>query len=151
MLHPTIREEIKKAMLAKDAVRLETVRGILAACTNELVAKKRTPQEMLSDDEVLIVIRRLAKQRRDSIEQFEKGNRADLAEKEKQELAILEAFLPAMIGEEEITKIALAKKEELGIAAGDASKIGVLTGAVMKELKGSADGAMVKKVVEGLI
>jgi uncharacterized protein YqeY len=85
MIHEQIREEIKKAMLAKDAVRLITMRGLLAAFTNELVATRRTPQEILTDEQALKVIKRAANQRTDSIEQFEKGNRKDLADKEKAE------------------------------------------------------------------
>lgn len=149
MLHDTIKEEIKKAMLAKDTVRLETMRSVSAAFTNELVAKKRTPQEKLADDDALAVIKRLAKQRKDSIEQFEKGGRQDLADKEKQELGILEAFLPAMMSKEEIRKVAEAKKAELGIA--DKSKLGQLVGAVMKELKGKADGNDVKEVADEML
>lgn len=149
MLHDTIKEEIKKAMLAKDTVRLETMRSVSAAFTNELVSKKRTPQEKLADDDALAVIKRLAKQRKDSIEQFEKGGRQDLADKEKQELGILEAFLPAMMSKEEIRKVAEAKKAELGIA--DKSKLGQLVGAVMKELKGKADGNDVKEVADEML
>jgi hypothetical protein len=148
MLHQQIKDEIKKAMMAKEALRLETMRGLLAAFTNELVATKRTPQEMLTDEEVLKVMKRAANQRKDSIEQFEKGGRPELAEKEKAELAIIEAFLPQMMSKDEIRKIAEAKKAELG--ATDKSKMGMFMGALMKELKGCADGNDVKEVVEGL-
>ena len=143
-----IRDEIKKAMLAKEALRLEVMRGLLAAFTNELVATKRTPQEPLPDEDALKVIKRAANQRKDSIEQFEKGNRKDLAEKERAELAIIETFLPKMMGKDEIRKVAEAKKAELGVT--DKSKMGIFMGAVMKELKGQADGADVKEVVESL-
>jgi len=149
MIHERIKDEIKKAMLARDTVRLETVRGVSAAFVNELVATKRTPQEKLSDDEAIAVMKRLAKQRKDSIEQFEKGGRQDLADKEKQELAILGSFLPAGIGRDEIRRIAEAKKAELGIT--DKSKMGILVGAVMKELKGKADGGDVREVVEQMM
>lgn len=148
MLHQQIKDEIKKAMLAKDARMLETMRGLSAAFTNELVAMKRTPQDVLTDEEALKVIKRAANQRKDSIEQFEKGGRADLAEKEKEELAIIEAFLPQMMSKDEIRKIAEAKKTELG--AIDKSKMGMFMGALMKELKGQADGNDVKEVVESL-
>ncbi len=143
-----IREEIKKAMFAKDQLRLETMRGLLAAFTNELVATKRTPQEPLPDEDALKVIKRASNQRKDSIDQFEKGGRKELADKERAELAIIETFLPKMISKDEIRKIAEAKKAELG--ATDKSKMGVFMGAVMKELKGRADGAEVKEVVESL-
>ncbi len=148
MLHEQIKGEIKKSMMAKEALRLETMRGLLSAFTNELVATKRTPQEMLTDEEVLKVMKRAANQRKDSIEQFEKGGRPELAEKEKAELAIIETFLPQMMSKDEIRKIAEAKKAELG--ADDKSKMGMFMGALMKELKGRADGNDVKEVVEGL-
>lgn len=143
-----IKEQIKQAMLARDSVRLNVLRGILTAFTNELVAKGKKPQDALADEDCINVIRRLSKQRKDSIEQFEKGGRVDLAENERAELAILETYLPQMMSKEEIKKVAEAKKAELGIS--DKAKIGMLTGAVMKELKGRADGNDVKEVLEAL-
>ncbi len=148
MIQNNIKEEIKKAMLARDTVRLNTLRGLSAAFTNELVAKGMKPQDELSDDDCLTVIRRLVKQRKDSIEQFKAGNRQDLVDSESAELAILETFLPQMMSEEEIRKVAEAKKVELGIA--DKSKLGMFVGAIMKDLKGKADGVIVKKVAEEL-
>lgn len=148
MLHQQIKDEIRKAMLAREPLRLETMRGLLSAFTNELVASKHTPQEILADDDALKVLKRAANQRKDSISQFEKGGRRELAEKEKAELAIIETFLPQMMSKDEIQKIAEAKKLERGIT--DKSKMGVLMGALMKELKNKADGNDVKEVVERL-
>jgi len=136
MLYEKIKEE------------LEVLRGVLAAFTNELVATGKTPQDVIDDDSALSVIKRLAKQRKDSIEQFEKGERKDLADKEREELTYLEKFLPEVMPKEEIQKIAERKKGELDIE--DKAKMGILMGAVMKELKGKADGSDVKEVVEGL-
>lgn len=149
MLHQKIKEEIKEAMLAKDAVRLGTMRGLVAAFTNELVAKRRKPQEELSDEEALDVIRRGVKQRKDSIEQFRKGNREDLAQSEEAEMKILQSYLPQMMVRDEVLKVAIAKKEELGIT--DKSKMGMFMGTLMKELKGKADGDVVKSVVEEVL
>jgi uncharacterized protein len=149
MLHARIKEEIKNAMRAKEQLKLDTLRGMLTAFTNELVATRRTPQEMLSDEEALAVVKRLAKQRKDSIEQFTKGGRPELAEKEAKELAIIEGYLPTMMGRADIEKIAEAKKTELGVT--DKSGLGKLIGAVMKECKGAADGSDVKAVVESLL
>lgn len=148
MLQDSIKGQIKEAMIAKDSVRLEVLRGISAACTNELVAKGRTPQEKLSDEEVIAVITRLSKQRKDSIDQFTKGGRQDLVEVEQAQLAILETYLPTMMSLDEILPIAKAKKESLRVA--DKTGMGKLVGAVMAELKGKADGADVKTVVESL-
>lgn len=132
-------------MLAKDEVRTMTLRGVQAEIQKELIAKKSTASEG-TDDEVLTIIKRLVKQRRDSIDQFEKGGRPELAESEKKELAVLQAYLPATMPKEEIRKVVLAKKAELGIA--DKSGAGKLIGAVSKELKGKAEGSDIKAVVD---
>jgi len=147
MLHKEIQKEVAEAMKAKDTVRLNTVRGLLSAFTNELVAKGRKPTEELNDEEVLEVIKRSVKQRKDSIEQFKKGGRDDLAEGEEAELKILEVYLPQMMSRDEIKPVAEEKVKEFG---GDKSKMGQIIGAVMKDLKGKADGADVKAVVESL-
>lgn len=147
-LHEQIKGELKDALKAKDQVKLRTVRSMLTAFTNELVATSRTPQAILEDNEVLAVIKRLAKQRKDSIEQYEAADRHDLSEPEKEELVVLESYLPQMMSQEQIRPIAEAKKTELNIT--DKSKMGMLVGAVMKELAGKADGADVKSVVESL-
>jgi uncharacterized protein YqeY len=144
-----IKNNMVEAMKAKDAVKLQTIRGIMSAFTNELVNLKRTPQDTLSDEEALAVIRRAVKQRKDSIEQFVQGGRPELAEDEKAELAILETYLPAMMSEEEVMKIALAKKAEMGEI--EKSKAGQFVGMLMKDLKGKADGDVVKKVVDTLL
>ncbi len=143
-----LKTKLKEAMIAKDAVKLTVIRGIMSAMTNELVATGRTPQSELADEEVLALIRKAVKQRKDAIEQFTAGGRADLAESEQAELEILSTYLPQMMSREEILTLAQAKKAELGID--DKAKVGVLTGALMKDLKGKADGGDVKEVVESL-
>ncbi len=148
-LQTQIREEIKEAMKAKESVRLGVIKGLVAGFTNELVNLKRTPQDELSDEEVLNVIRRAVKQRKDSIEQFTAGGRPELAESEKEELAILETYLPAMMSIEDVMKIATAKKAEMGEI--DKAKAGMFMGALMKDLKGKADGDTVKSVVDELL
>lgn len=147
-LQKQIKDSIKEAMMAKDAVRLTVLRGLSSAFTNELVATGKTPQDELDDEAALAVIRRNVKQRKDAIEQFTAGGRADLAESEQSELVILETYLPQMMSKEEIKKIAEAKKTEMGIT--DKSKMGQFMGALMKDLKGKADGNDVKEVVETL-
>jgi uncharacterized protein YqeY len=148
MLHEQIKQGIKEAMMAKDTVRLETMRSISAAFTNDLVTKGKKPQEMLTDEEAIAVISRLAKQRKDSIEQFQKGGREDLVKEESAQLEILQTFLPKLMERSEVKAIAKAKKEELGIA--DATKKGMLMSALMKDLKGKADGSTVKEAVDSL-
>lgn len=148
MIQENIKNGIKEAMMAKDTVRLETMRALSTAFMNELVAKGKKPQEMLSDEEALAVIARIAKQRKDSIEQFKAGGRDDLAAEDSAQLAILETYLPKMMDKSEVEVIAKAKQAELGIT--DATKKGMLMSALMKDLKGKADGTVVKEVVDAL-
>ena len=128
MLHEQIKSGIKEAMLAKDALKLKAFRAMSAAFTYELGVKGKTPQDMLSDEEAIAVINKLAKQRKDSIEQFKKGNREDLVKEEQAELDILETYLPKLMDKSE----------------------GMLMSAIMKDLKGKADGMVVKEVVDSL-
>lgn len=148
----TLQEKIKADMVAamksKDPVRVGVLRGLSAAFTNELVAKKKMPNESLSDEDSQTVIMRAIKQRKDSIDQFKKGGRDDLVASESTELRVLEEYAPKLMSPAEVTKIAAAKKAELGVT--DKSKMGQLMGTLMKELKGKADGADVKAAVEAL-
>lgn len=148
-LQEQIRGQIKEAMLAKDQVKLGVVKGLVAGFTNELVALKRTPQDTLSDEEVLNVIRRAVKQRKDSIDQFTKGDRPELAESEQAELSILETYLPKMMDREDVEAFAKIKLAEAGEI--DKSKAGQFMGMLMKELKGKADGDTVKSVIDELL
>lgn len=143
-----IKSALKPAMIAKDTVRVGTLRMIMAAFTNELVTQGRPPTEALSDDDCMKVIKRLAKQRKDSIEQFISGGRADLKKKKKAELTIIEEFLPAQMTEADIEAKVKAKLAESPV---DASMKGKFVGMMMKELGGSADGALVKAVIDRLI
>lgn len=148
MISSDIREKLKDAMRAKDQVALDTYRGILSAFTNELVAAGKTPQDEVTDDIALAVIKKTIKQRKDAISQFEAGGRQDLADDDKAQLALLEHFQPAQMSEDAIRAIAKTKKADLKIE--DKSKLGILVGAVMKETAGNADGQVVKKIVEEL-
>ncbi len=149
MLHEQIQKEMQDALKAREELKLSVLRSLLTAFTNELVSQKRKPDEKLDDKEILAVIKRAVKQRKDSVEQFTKGNRPELAKKEEEELKILETYLPQMMSSDDIEKIVKAKIEELGVE--DKSKMGILMGAVMKETKGEADGAQVKAVIEKLL
>lgn len=148
MIRDQIKEEVKEAMRAKNQDKLTVLRGLLSAFTNELVANGKTPQDEISDDEALAVIKRASKQRKDAIDQFTKGGRPELAEDEQKELGIIEAYLPQMMSQDEIRPTAEKKKEEMGVT--DKSGMGQLMGAIMAELKGQADGGDVKEVVESL-
>ncbi len=149
MLQDDIRTHLTTAMKAKDEPRLTVLRGLISLCTQELTATKRTPQDKLSDDEVLGLIKRSVKQRKEAAEQFRKGGREDLAQKEEAEALILSEYLPAMASFEEIQAATEQVQKKLDVS--DPSKAGILVGAVMKELKGRADGAVVKEIVERLL
>lgn len=147
-LHQDIKGEAKEALRAKDELRLNTLRGLLSALTNEAVAKKMKPDQELSDEGVLEVLRRAVKQRKDSIEQFEKGGRADLATTEKKELEVLEAYLPPQMSREEIVSYVKSRQKELSMF--DPEKKNQFTGLIMKELKGKTDGRLAKEVIDSI-
>ena len=148
----TLQEKIKadmiQAMRDRKTVCVNVLRGLMAGFTNELVSKKKKPDEAMTDEEATVVIVRAIKQRKDSIEQFKKGGRSDLVATESDELAVLEEYSPKFMSLDEILKIARKKREKIGVT--DKSKMGQLMGALMKELKGRADGADVKIAVESL-
>jgi len=146
-LHQTIKNHIKESMLAKNETRTLVLRGIQAEVQRDLIAKKSSANEG-TDEEVLAVIKKLVKQRKDSIDQFTKGGRKELADDETKELKILEVYLPATMSQSEIKKIAIVKKAELGVT--DKASAGKLIGAISKELKGKAEGSDIKAVVDGL-
>jgi uncharacterized protein YqeY len=143
-----IKSDMKDAMRAKDQVALTTIRGLISACTNELVATGKTPQDEVTDDIALTVIKRASKQRKDAIEQYVQGGRNDLVENEQAELSVIEKYLPQTMSKDQIKTIAEAKIAEFG---GDKSKMGQIIGAVIKETAGQADGSDVKSVVMELL
>jgi len=148
MLHEQIKNNIKEAMKAGDKVRLEVMRGLVTAFTNELVATGKTPQDLLSDEDAIKVITRASKQRKDSIEQFTKGGRMDLVDIEEDQLKILEEFLPKLMDISEIEEIVKSKLSEFEVK--DPTKKGMFMASIMKDLKGKADGSLVKEVVDRL-
>ena len=158
MLKETIQLNIKKAMIAKDALTVSVLRMIMAAVFNKEKEKRnklsKSEEELekldelskLTDEEILEVISSEAKKRKDSIEQYEKGDRNDLAEQEKKELEILMEYMPKQMDEDEIRKIVKSKIEELGVS--NSQETGKVMGAVMPEFKGKADGNIVSKIVQ---
>ena len=146
-LHQEIKTEMVTAMKARDAVRLMVLRGLITGFINELVAKGMRPDGELSDEGVLSVISKAVKQRKDSIEQFDKGGRADLSTAEAEELKILETYLPAQMSKEEIE---MYIKEKLSVSPLDPTQKGQFMGIIMKELKGKADGMVVKEVLDSI-
>lgn len=148
-IHQTLKISIPDALRAKDEVRLRTLRSLVTMMTNEVVAKKRKPDDFLTDEEALAVLKRASNQRKDSIEQFDAAGRPELSIPEKEELEVINSFLPEQLSKEEIEVVVRAKMLELGIT--EKKDAGRFTGAVMQELKGRADGADVKAVIDTLL
>jgi uncharacterized protein len=145
-LKEQIGEDIKTAMKAKDKLRLQTVRGIKKAILEKEVELRPKGQDTLTPEHEIELLTQQAKQRRDSIEQFSNAGRDDLAEKESQELAIIETYLPEQVSDEEVTKII----DELIAASGATTMkdLGKVMGPAMKQLKGKADGKKIQEIVK---
>jgi len=139
-LKSQIEDSFKKALTERDEARLSLFRMIKSAIKNKEIELGHD----LDDAEMTTLLEKEAKQRRDSIEQFQNGGRAELAQKEQSELDIVASFLPEKMSEEEIRGIVKQVIGELGEKTEDFGKI---MGAVMAELKGKADGALVQKIV----
>ncbi len=145
-LKDRISEEIKAAMKAKDKVRLETVRSIKKVILEKESSLRAQGQDTLTESQELEVLAQLAKQRRDSIEQYRQAGRNDLAEQESQELAILEEYLPKQLSDEEIDTVL----DEVIAAVGATSvkDMGKVMGQAMQQLKGRADGQKIQAMVK---
>jgi uncharacterized protein len=141
-LKDQITEDMKVAMRAKDAPRLLTIRGLLAACKQREVDERI----VLDDAAVIAIVDKLVKQRKDSITQFTAGNRPDLVEKEAAELVVLEGYLPQRLGVEAIAAEVAAIVAELGASSpGDMGKV---MAAVKSRLAGKADMGAVSAAVK---
>ena len=141
-LKDRITEDMKAAMRAKDAPRLLTIRGLLAACK-----QREVDERIVLDDAALIaIVDKLIKQRKDSITQFTAGSRLDLVEKEAAELAVLEAYLPQRLSSDEITAAVAGIVAELG--ASSPSDMGKVMAAVKSQLAGKADMSQVSAAVK---
>ena len=146
MLTDKINADLKQAMLAREVLRLSTLRMLKSAIEYTKIEKK---QETLPDGDVIAVIKKQVKQRQDSIESFDKGGRADLADKEKAELAILKSYLPAELAETELTAIVTAVIAELG--AQTKADMGKVMKAVQAKVAGRADNRLVSQIVGRLL
>lgn len=141
-LKEKVEADLKVAMRAKDPVRLNTLRFVLSALKNKWIDLR----DKFDDAAAAQVLSTLAKQRRESIEQFEKGGRQDLVAKEKAELAILEAYLPKSLSEAEVTNLVEAAVKESG--ATSAKDMGKVMKVLMPKVAGRADGKLVSQLVQ---
>ena len=149
-----LANDLKDAMRASDGIRRDTLRSVMTAITNAEVGRvdmsnETAGRESLSDDDVLGVIQKQAKQRRESIEEFKKGGRQDLVDREAAELAILEKYLPQQMTRDEVATEVRAVIAETG-ASGPAGKAKVMPAAIAR-MKGRADGRLINEVVTELL
>jgi uncharacterized protein YqeY len=145
-LQERISQEIKSAMLAKDADRLSALR-MLKSTLGYVQIERKT--ESLPDADVVAIVQREVKKRRDSIEQFEKGERPELAAKEKQEISVLETFLPQALAPEELEQLVRATIQETG--ATSKKDMGPVIKAVQTKAAGRADGKSISTLVGKLL
>ncbi|WP_456342447.1 GatB/YqeY domain-containing protein [Thermovibrio sp.] len=144
-LKERLKEDMKAALKAKDKEKLSVIRMLQALIKNAEIDKRGE----LTDEEIVSLLMKYAKQRRESIELYEKGGRQDLVEKEKRELQIVESYLPKQMSEEEIRELVKKVIEEVG--ATSPKDMGKVMQAVMPKVKGRADGSLVNKIVRELL
>ena len=144
-LQQRVDSDLKEAMRAKNATKLNVLRMLKSALKYAAIAKSDAEAE-LSDAEAVQVIRKQAKQRQDSIESFEKGGRAELAEKEKEELAILNTYLPQGMTCDELAKVVRETIAELG--ATSKAQMGAVMKALQAKVGGRADGKTLSSEVQ---
>jgi uncharacterized protein YqeY len=144
-LRQDIQKDIAVAMKSGDKERLSTVRMLVSAIKYKEVDAHRE----LNDEETIAVISTLVKQRQDSIEQFTKGNRLDLVEKETKEVEVLRGYLPPQLSEAEVRDI--IKKAALEVGAAGQKDMGKLMKLVMPQVKGKADGKLVNDIVKEVL
>lgn len=145
-LQEKINQDIKKALKERKELELLVLRGVNAAIHNKEIDKKG---EELTEEDVVVIIMSEAKKRKESIEEFTKGGRDDLVEKEEKELEILKKYLPEQMSEEQIKKEAKKVIEEIGAVG--LQDVGKVMGVLMPKLKGKAEGGIVSKIVNELL
>ncbi|MEP1152701.1 MAG: GatB/YqeY domain-containing protein [Balneola sp.] len=145
-LKEQILDDLKTAMKAKDKDRLQVLRSLKAKLQEKEIAQRKDGEATLSEEQSIAVLMKAAKQRKESITQFEEGNRQDLADKEKVELAIIEEYLPKMMSEDEVREFVTKKISDLG--ASGPQDMGKVMGPIMGALKGKADGGLVSRIVK---
>ena len=145
-LKQQIVSDLKEAMKQQQKARLRVLRSLKAKLLEKEIAERKQGEAELTDEQTIDVLMKAAKQRKESIEQFEEAGRTDLLEKEQQELLIIESYLPEMLSEEEVRGIAREKIDALG--AESMADMGQVMGAMMQALKGQAEGSLVSKVVK---
>lgn len=147
-LYQTLGDDLKQAMKAGDAFKRDTLRLLQSAVKNVAIDKRVAPAE-LADTDVLEVIKKLVKQRKDSITSYRAGGREDLASKEEEELTLLATYLPEAMPEAELQALVSGALAEAGLTTKD--QMGQAMGAAMKKVAGRASGDDVKRVVLSIL
>ena len=145
-LKDQIFSDLKEAMKSKEQDKLRVLRSLKAKMMEKEIAERSGGEATLTDEQALQVLTKAAKQRKESIDQFVQGGREDLAENERVELAIIEAYLPEMMSEEEVRAIVKQKIQAMG--ANGPQDMGKVMGPLMGQLKGKADGSLVSRLVK---
>lgn len=145
-LKEQLRTDLTTAIKARDSLRSSVIRMVLTAITNAEVSGKEARE--LSDEDVIAVLGTEAKKRRESAEAFDAGNRPELAQKERDEAAILADYLPEQMGADEIQAIVTAAVESTGAAGEGMKAMGKVMGVVSPQVKGKADGGVVAAEVK---
>ena len=145
-LRERLRDDLKDAMRARDATRRGTIRLVEAAIKNAEIEKRGGE---LSEQDIQAILQRQVKQRQDSIEQYEQAGRSDLADVERAEIAVIEAYLPQQMSRAEIEAAAREAIQQTG-ATGPSDR-GKVMGQLMPQLRGQADGATVNAIVSDLL
>ncbi len=143
-LKEKIQQEMKEAFKAGDTLTRSALVMLIAAIKNKEIEKGKDKE--LSNDDIIAIIGTEVKKRKDAAEQYEKGNRPELAQKERDEVSVLEKYLPEQMSEEEVAMEVSKIIEETGAEA--MSEMGKVMNEVMKKLKGKADGSLVNRIVK---
>jgi uncharacterized protein len=141
-LNDRLNEDMKQAMRSQDKFRLSVIRMVRSSIKNIEIDQRKT----LDDQEVLDVLNREIKQRKDSLQEFEKAGRQDLVDQLKQELDVLSVYMPQQLSEDEVKEIVQQTIHEVG--ASSKADMGKVMGALMPKVKGRADGKLVNQIVQ---
>ena len=137
-----VSQDIKKAMKAKEVLRLSTLRMALA----DFQKKEKEKGEPVKDEEAIQIIQSMIRKRKDSVEQYRKAGREELAQKEEQEITILNEYLPEQMSEEQVRELAIKTISELGVTG--PKEMGKVMGSLVKQLSGKADGGTISRIVK---
>lgn len=145
-LKEKILDDLKAAMKAQNTDKTRVLRSIKAKILEKEISERKQGESALSDDQIVEVLMKAAKQRKESIDQFKDGGRDDLVEKEEMELELIENYLPEMMSEDDVRKAVKDQIEQMN--AESMADMGKVMGALMGRLKGKAEGALISRIVK---